>query len=173
MSRFLGRTTTLTRRGARIRVAVVPADFRLPRGWPTPTDKWVRDNAFWQPPADWSPTQAGAAAPDGWEFWRPNKLWWQTTGAYYRSIAIWGRLSNWLGYLFLVMLIASAFLGSSPMLRLVGFSAGLASIALLIVHEVLKARLTERLFAQFAVVAQRGLQERLTREYQRYLTAMA
>jgi hypothetical protein len=111
----------------------VPADFRVPRGWPTPTDKWVRDNAFWQPAAGWSPPEAAAAAPDGWEFWTPNKLWWQTTGAYYRSIAIWGRLSNWLGYLFVVALIGSAFLGPSPMLRLVGFSAALASIALLIV----------------------------------------
>lgn len=154
-------------------MAGVPADFRVPRGWPTPTDKWIRENAFWQPPPGWSPTPTATAAPDGWEFWTPNKLWWQTTGASYQSITLWGRLSNWLGYLFLVTLIGSAFIGPSPMLRLVGYSAALASIALLIVHESLKARLSKRLLAQFAVVAQRGRQERLTREYQRYLTAMA
>jgi hypothetical protein len=173
MSRFLGRTTTLTGRGSRIRAAGVPADFRVPRGWPTPTDKWVRDNAFWQPPAGWSPTRATAAAPEGWEFWTPNKLWWRTTGAYYRPIAIWGRLSNWLGLLWLATLVGSALFGFSPMLRLVGFSAALASITLLIVHESLKARLSKRLLAEFAVVAQRGRHDRLTRDYQRYLTAMA
>jgi hypothetical protein len=173
MCRFLGRTTTLTGRGPRIRVAGVPADFRVPRGWPTPTDKWVRANAFWQPPAGWSPPQTSIPAPDGWEFWSPNKLWWQTTGAHYRSLAIWGRLSNWLAALFIVMYVASMFIGPSPTLRMVAYSAALASFALLIVHEALKARLSKRLLAQFAVVAQRGRQERLTREYQRYLTAMA
>ncbi len=163
----------MTGRGPRIRVAGVPADFRVPRGWPTPTDRWVRDNAFWLPPADWSPTPSTPAAPEGWEFWAPNKLWWQTTGAHYRSIAIWGRLSNWLALVFLATLIAAAFIGPSPLLALVRFSAALASITLLIIHESLKARLTKKLLARFAVVAQRGRQERLTREYQRYLTALA
>ncbi|WP_349426566.1 hypothetical protein [Microbacterium sp. LWS13-1.2] len=103
----------------------------------------------------------------------PNKLWWQTTGAYYQSIAIWGRLSNWLALVFLATLIGAAFIAPSPLLALVRFSAALASITLLIVHESLKARLTRKLLAQFAVVAQRGRQERLTREYQRYLTVLA
>lgn len=154
-------------------MAGVPADFRVPRGWATPTDTWVRDNAFWMPPADWSPTPSTPAAPEGWEFWTPNKLWWQTTGAYYQSIAIWGRLSNWLAIAFLAMLIGAVFIGPSPLLTSLRLSAALASIALLIVHETLKARLTRKLLAEFGVLAQRGRQERLIREYQRYLTAMA
>lgn len=163
----------MTGRGTRIRVAGVPADFRVPTGWSTPTDRWVRDNAFWQPPTGWSPAPGTPAAPVGWEFWSPNKLWWQTTGAYYRSIAIWRRLSNWLAIVFLAALISAAFVGPSPILAAVRLSAALASIALLIVHESLKARLTKKLLAEFAVVAQRGRHDRLTREYQRYLTAMA
>lgn len=154
-------------------MAGVPADFRVPRGWATPTDRWVRDNAFWIPPAGWSPTPSTPAAPDRWEFWAPNKLWWQTTGAYYQSIAIWGRLSNWLALVFLATLIGAVFIGTSPLLTMVRLSAALASITLLIIHESLKARLTRKLLAQFAVHAQHGRQERLTREYQRYLTAIA
>ncbi|WP_426320726.1 hypothetical protein [Microbacterium sp. E-13] len=151
----------------------MPADFRVPTGWATPTNKWVRDNALWVPPEDWSPTPGTPAAPAGWQFWAPNKLWWQTTGAYYRSIAIWARLSNWLGLVFLATLISTAFIGPSPLLALVRVAAALASITLLIVHESLKARLTKKLLAQFAVLAHNGRQERLTREYQRYLTAVA
>ncbi|MEI3846949.1 MULTISPECIES: hypothetical protein [unclassified Microbacterium] len=102
----------------------------------------------------------------------PNKLWSQTTGAYYSSIAIWARLSNWCAALWLVAFAASVFLGFSPMLRLIGWSAAVASLALIIVHEWLKARMSKKLLAQFAIVAQRGRERRLTREYQRYLTAM-
>jgi hypothetical protein len=102
----------------------------------------------------------------------PNKLWTQTTGAYYRSIAIWARLSNWCAALWLVAFAANAFLGFSPMLRIIGWSAVAASLAFFIVHESLKARMSKKLLAQFAIVAQHGRQQRLTREYQRYLTAM-
>lgn len=62
---------------------------------------------------------------------------------------------------------------ASPLLALVRLTAALASITLLIVHESVKARITKKLLAQFAVVAQRGRQQRLTHEYQRYLTALA
>lgn len=113
-----------------------------------------------------------AAAPSQWRYWVPNKLWAQTTGAYYASIAVWTRLSNWCAAVWLVALVGAAFFGVSPMLRIVAWSAAAASLALLIVHESLKARMSKRLLAQFAVVAQRGRQQRLTREYQRYLRAM-
>ena len=159
-------------RSKRIRVPGVPADFRVPPGWPSPTDKWIRDNAMWQPPAGWTPAPNVVAAPSGWHYWVPNKLWSQTTGAYYSSIAIWARLSNWCAALWLVAFAASVFLGFSPMLRLIGWSAAVASLALIIVHEWLKARMSKKLLAQFAIVAQRGRERRLTREYQRYLTAM-
>ncbi|MGN6221891.1 MAG: hypothetical protein ACTHNQ_20520 [Microbacterium sp.] len=172
MSRFLGRTTTLIGRSKRIRVPGVPADFRVPPGWPSPTDKWIRDNALWQPPEGWTPVPSVAAAPSEWRYWVPNKLWVQTTGAYYASIAIWARLSNWCAALWLVAFVGAAFLGFSPMLRIVAWSAAAASLGFLIVHESLKARMSKTLLAEFAVVAQHGRQQRLTREYQRYLTAM-
>ncbi|WP_137843739.1 hypothetical protein [Microbacterium sp. 2FI] len=150
----------------------VPADFRVPPDWPSPTDKWIRDNALWHPPEGWTPVPAATAAPPAWRYWVPNKLWAQTTGAHYRSIAIWARLSNLCAALWLVALAASAFLGSSPMLRIVGWSAAVASLALLIVHESFKAHMSKKLLAQFETLAQHGRQQRLTREYQRYLTAM-
>ena len=159
-------------RSKRIRVPGVPADFCVPPGWPSPTDKWIRDNALWQPPAGWTPVPNAAAAPPEWRYWVPNRLWSQTTGAYYRSIAIWARLSNWSAALWLVAFAASAFFGFSPMLRIIGLSAVAASVALFIVHESLKVRISKKLLAQFAIVAQHGRQQRLTREYQRYLTAM-
>jgi len=160
-------------RSKRIRVAGVPADFRVPPGWPTPTDKWIRDNALWHPPADWTPAPNAAAAPPDWRYWQPNKLWWQKAGAYYRPISIWARLSNWCAVLWLVTFAASMFLDDSSALRIVGVAAAAASLALVIIHESLKARMSKRLLAEFAIMAQRGRQERLTREYQRYLTAMS
>jgi hypothetical protein len=49
----------------------------------------------------------------------------------------------------------------------------IVALALALIHEVLKNRMSRALIAEFALVAQRGRQERLTRDYQRYLTAMA
>lgn len=159
-------------RSKRIRVPGIPADFRVPPGWPSPTDKWIRDNALWQPPQGWIPVANAIAAPPEWRYWVPNKLWAQTTGAHYRAIGIWARFSNACAALWLVAFAASAFFGSSPILRIIGWSAAIAWLALLIVHESLKARMSKKLLAQFAIVAQHGRQQRLTREYQRYLTAM-
>jgi heme exporter protein D len=71
-----------------------------------------------------------------------------------------------------VAFAASASFGFSPMLRIIGWSAVAASVALFIVHESLKVRISKKLLAQFAILAQHGRQQRLTREYQRYLAAM-
>lgn len=60
---------------ARARVPGVPADFRVPRGWPTPNDQWVRENALWIPPPGWTPLPGLRPAPAGWRYWRPNRLW--------------------------------------------------------------------------------------------------
>ncbi|MDL9978594.1 hypothetical protein [Microbacterium candidum] len=94
-------------------------------------------------------------------------------GSYFGSIAIWSRLSNWCGLLWLVALVAGPVLGYPPALRIAGFSAAVAAIAFLIVHETLKSRRSKQLLDHFATVAERGRQERLRREYQRYLTAVA
>ena len=160
-------------RSKRIRVPGVPADFWVPPGWPTPTDKWIRDNAFWQPPSGWTPLPGTVMAPPEWRYWTPNKLWSQTTGAYYSAIGIWTSLANWAAAVWIVAFVASPFLGYPPTLRIVAWCAAIASLSFIVVHESLKARISKRLLAQFALMAQRGRQERLTREYQRYLTAMA
>ena len=163
----------MTRRARRIRVPGVPADFRVPRGWPTPTDKWVRDNAFWHPPADWTPLPSLPAAPDSWVYWVPNKLWNKSMGGHFRSIAVWASASNWLGLVWLITLVAGPLIGYSPLLRVFGLTAGLASLALAVLHEGMKSRRTKRLITEFAIVAHRGRHERLIREYQRYLTAVS
>lgn len=154
-------------------MAGVPADFRVPRTWPTPTDKWVRENALWIPSPDWTPAPGADAAPIDWRFWVPNKLWSQTIGNNFRSIAVWGRIANWLALVWVVALIAGPFLGYPPVIRMIGISAALVSFACLVVHETLKARKTKRLLLEFAIIAHHGRHDRLTREYQRYLTAVA
>ena len=49
----------------RIRVSGVRGDFLTPRGWPTPTDQWIRANTFWQPPEGWVPLPGLKPAPKG------------------------------------------------------------------------------------------------------------
>ncbi|KRA24081.1 hypothetical protein ASD65_06310 [Microbacterium sp. Root61] len=75
--------------------------------------------------------------------------------------------------MWLVALVSAAFLGYPPLLRIIALTAVAASIIFFIVHETLRARLSRRLLAHFAIVAAHGRLEKLTREYQRYLTAMA
>lgn len=156
----------------RVHVEGVPADMLIPRGWPIPTDKWVRDNALWHPPPGWSPGPNVEPAPANWNFWTPNKLWWQITPAHFQSIRILQRVSNWLVPIWLLSMVGAGLL-DSPALRAVAITAMIVALALAIIHEVLKGRMSKALIAKFAIVAQRGRQERLTREYQRYLTAMA
>ena len=163
----------MTRRARRIRVPGVPADFRVPQGWPTPTDKWVRDNAFWQPPTGWTPLPSLPAAPENWVYWAPNRLWNQSMSGHFRSIAVWARASNWLGLVWLITLVAGPLIGYSPLLRVFGLTAGLTALALAVLHEGMKSRRTKRLMTEFAILAQRGRHERLIREYQRYLTAVS
>jgi hypothetical protein len=145
----------------------------VPPGWPTPTDKWIRDNAFWQPPTGWTPIEKVRAAPEGWQFWTTNKLWQRSIGDRLRSVVILRRIANWLALIWLATLVAAFLLDYPPLLRLVGFAAALSAFGLVVVSEVLRARKSKRLIAEFAVVAERGRRDRLTREYQRYLTAMA
>lgn len=164
---------TLVRRARRIRVNGVPADFRVPRGWPTPTDKWVRENAFWRPPPGWTPRPSLRAAPDSWVYWVPNNLWSQVTGNYFRSIAVWARISTVLALVYLVTMIAGPLIGYSPLLRGVGFAAAAISVMLLVVHAAMKARMSKRLLTRFAIDAQLIRHDRLVREYQRYLVAVA
>lgn len=160
-------------RAKRIRVSGVPADFRVPPGWPTPTDKWIRDNAFWQPPKGWTPIEKARAAPEGWRFWAPNELWQRSIGGRLRSVALLRTIANWLALVWLATLVVAFMLDYPPVLAVVGLTAAFSAFGLVIASEVLRTRKSKRLIAEFAVVAERGRRDRLTREYQRYLTAMA
>lgn len=154
----------------RIRVAGVPADFRVPRGWPTPTDRWIRTNAFWVPPADWTPVPGMRPAPANWTFWVPNRLWEQTREAVYHPLRVWNRLITAAVALHL-LLGAWRILGDLPSL-IASFAPPLLFTAIIIGfvgYLTHRRRLTQRALARHAILAAEGRTQRLTREYQRYL----
>ena len=153
----------------KVRVPGVPADFRVPPGWPTPTDRWVRANTFWQPPAGWAPLPDTPAAPDGWRYWDPNPEWDRRYAANYRDIAVWARVPNVLAVVWLLIVVAGFFAPEVVALAILGWLALLAAFGCLIVHEVLRRRITRRALAYLAGVAADARGKNLIREYQRYL----
>ncbi len=153
----------------RARVPGLPADFRVPRGWPTPTDRWLRENALWVPPAGWAPLPDTPPAPVGWRFWSPNKLWRVIAGQYYTGIAWMRRTANWLGVLWIVAAVAAAVVHGSLLFSGIAAIALLAGVVLEIRFRVRVHRITVALLAGFAVVADRERTARLTTAYQSYL----
>lgn len=154
----------------RIRVAGVPADFRVPRGWPTPTDRWIRTNAFWVPPVDWAPMPGIPPAPAHWTFWVPNRLWDKTRGAVYGPLRRWSRLM--FVALALQVLLRVWVVTSHPPLSVTSPVSSALAVAMmtgLIGYLIHHRRLTQRALAQHAILAAEGRTQRLTREYQRYL----
>lgn len=147
----------------------VPADFRVPPGWPTPTDRWVRANTFWQPPAGWVPLPDTRPAPGGWRYWDPNPEWDRRYAANYRDIAVWGWVPNVLAVVWLLIVVASFFAPEVAALAILGWLALLAAFGCLIVHEVLRRRITQRALTYLAGVAADARGKNLIREYQRYL----
>jgi hypothetical protein len=119
------------------------------------------------------PVETAAAAPPNWRFWQPNPLWWKSPLSSFPSIALLPRLANLLAWVWIGLAVASVVLDLDPAVRPIAFVAGFASLALTVISEILKARKSRERIQEFAVVAQRARTERLTREYQRYLTAMA
>lgn len=159
-------------RAKRIRVPGVPADFRVPPGWPVPTDRWIRENALWHPPNGWAPLPNIAPAPAQWRFWVPNELGRRVMGRRFRSIAWMAGLASAGGYLFLALVILGAVLDVTE-LRLVAWGIGLGAVTLLVAHESVTSRRSARLLAEMTALAERGREERLKREYQHYLRATA
>jgi len=154
-------------------VSGVPADFRVPPGWPVPTDRWVRANTFWQPPAGWMPISGIPPAPEGWRFWAPNPEWDRRYAANYRSIAMWGRIPNVLAVVWLLTIVASFFVPENPAPAIAAWLALLAAFGCLVVHEVLRRRMTRRALTHLAGVAADARGKYLIREYQRYLVEVA
>jgi len=145
----------------------------VPRGWPIPTDRWVRVNTFWQPPAGWVPLPDTPPAPEGWRFWEPNPEWDRRYAANYRDIAVWGRVPNVLAVVWLLIVVAGFFAPEVVGLAIAGWLVLVAAFGCLIVHEVLRRRLTNRGLAQLAGVAAEARGKYLIREYQRYLMGTA
>ena len=156
----------------RIRVAGVRGDFLTPRGWPTPTDQWIRANTFWQPPAGWTPLHGLKPAPKGWRFWATNKTWDVAAAKYYAPLHAWMRASNIAGVACILALVAAALL-ALPLLRLAAMLFLLIGVICLIVFRVRRRRMTAELFAHVTRGAERARDERLARDYQRYLVDAA
>ncbi len=151
-----------------IRVAGVPADFRVPRGWPVPTDRWIRTNAFWVPPDDWTPTTYLRPAPRGWRFWQPNPLWTQSQAQLYRRARIW----IYAGFTLMLVGVVLRVVGSvvrDDAFALVSLTLFAAALACYITYAVVWARITRRTLHRFAEIAEDSRRQYLTREYQRYL----
>ena len=157
----------------RIRVPGLAADFHVPRGWPTPTDRWIRENLFWRPPRGWTPRRGLRGAPAGWNYWLPNPHWKATSAVHYRRIAPWMRAAAWLGLAGLVVTAISSFLGFPMPLVALGPIIVFAALTCVVVHTVLSTRLNRRILGELEAVAERRRTERLTREYQQYLRATA
>lgn len=152
----------------RIRVAGVRGDFLTPRGWPTPTDEWIRANAFWQPPEGWVPRPGLKPAPQGWRFWTTNKTWETAAVKYYAPLQGWMRASNIAAVAAIAGWVGSIAL-QLGLLRLAAFAFFLIGFICLMVFRAKKRRMTATLFSHVTVGAEHGRAERLTREYQRYL----
>ena len=163
----------MTGRSRRIRVPGVPGDFRVPPGWPTPTDRWVRENVFWDPPADWRPLAGLRPAPPGWLFWEPNAMFMRLEAEHFRPIAVWSRLSAGLLVLWIVALIADQLLGYPLALRAVALTAVLGALVCRGIHAILQSLIRQGLTAEFAFVADRARTERMSIEYVRYRLAVA
>ena len=156
----------------KVRIPGLAADFRVPRGWPVPTDSWLRSNAFWDPPEGWVPLPGLPRAPAGWRFWQPNDQWQRGNPALYRPTLIWLRASSVLGWLFLATLASSALLrlgGTDVVLWPVGVALLAAGSMCFVAGEVIRGRITRSAMVQIAVLAAAERERRLVREYQRYL----
>jgi hypothetical protein len=156
----------------RIRVAGVTADFRVPRGWPTPTDRWVRENAFWQPPTGWAPIDGLRPAPPGWQFWQPNPAWRGVAGRYLEPARMWMRASTWFAAASVVVGLATLLLPVNGIpVAPSGWLTVLVACAFLcaIVALGVRRRLMSRALTALTDMAEQSRTERLVKAYQRYL----
>lgn len=152
----------------RIRVAGVRGDFRTPRGWPTPTDDWIRGNAFWQPPQGWTPTPGLKPAPADWQFWTTNPTWDVAASKYYAPLQGWMNSFHIAAATSAIILISNFFL-RLPYLPMIAAAVFAVAFACLVVFSARKRKMTAELLGHATRGAERARGERLAREYQRYL----
>ena len=164
--------TALRMFARRVRVPGVPVDFRVPVGWPTPTDRWVQDNAFWRPSPGWTPRPGLQPAPKGWRYWSPNPGWRNATTPVYRSIRPWARASAIVGALSLIVVVLSLFAEISGVAQALGWTFGVVAATSVAIYGMLRRRLTRVLMVEAAAVAEQARWQRMVREYQRYRWAV-
>ena len=152
----------------RIRVHGVHADFITPRGWPTPTDAWIRANGFWQPPADWAPLPGLRSAPEGWRFWALNTEGERASASLLRPVTVWSRLGTWAVLGFLSFGLLSALL-HEPMLRWGSVASAIAVTTSLVITLSTYVKRRRFLRAKLAEAGAEQRAERLTKAYQSYL----
>jgi hypothetical protein len=152
----------------RIRVPGVRGDFRTPPGWPTPTDQWIRANAFWQPPTDWTPLPGLKPAPKNWRFWTTNKTWDVAATKYYAPLNGWMRAFNIAAFASAATFITGIAI-RLPDLRLAAMLFFVIAFTCLVVFQVRRRRMTKELLTPVMRGAERARAERLAREYQQYL----
>ncbi|NLP82808.1 hypothetical protein HF576_03015 [Microbacterium sp. CFH 90308] len=152
-----------------IRVPNVAADFRVPPGWPAPTNAWIRANAFWNPPEGWVPLDHLRPAPTGWKYWRPNPTWNRMSARLFGRVNALRRVGDWLVIVWIVLLIVRLSLPPLAALNVLSITCALAALACLIIAEGLRARQTRSAMKRIASVALEEREKRLVRNYQKYL----
>ncbi|WP_374975053.1 hypothetical protein ACEYYH_14490 [Microbacterium trichothecenolyticum] len=147
-------------------------DFRVPVGWPTPADWWVRENLFWQPPPGWTP-RAGLAPPSkGWRYWTPNPGWRKATAPAYRFIRHWARAAVLLGVPCLILAVVSLVVDIPLVAQVVGWAFGTLATGCVVVYGILRRRITRGVLDEAASLAAQERRERMVHEYQRYRRAV-
>ncbi len=154
-----------------IRVPGVGGDFLVPRGWPQPTDRWIRENLYWQPPAGWVPQPGLRPAPAHWRYWRPNPLWYQMSAPLFRGIAPWRTAGLTFLWVWLAMAVAVLVLPLTAVQTLLGTIATFGALVTFIVHRTLRHRRMRTALVRIRIEAETQRTGRLIREYQAYLSA--
>jgi hypothetical protein len=152
-----------------IRVQAVGGDFRVPRGWPQPTDQWIRENLFWQPPDGWVPREGLRPAPAGWEFWRPNPLWERLSAGMFRKARRWLHAANTFLLLSIVLAAGRFLLPTDMVLGPLSGVAFVLSVACSVGWLIAKHRITRQILIRIRRAAEDERKKRLVREYQSYL----
>ncbi|MDL5351450.1 hypothetical protein [Microbacterium sp. zg-YB36] len=146
----------------------------MPPKWPIPTDKWIRANAFWEPPVDWIPIGGLPSAPADWQFWKPNPQFQPRRIATDATLAMWRRISNVLATVMVVTFAVNVLLPLAgaervPTLAFIVSAAACGNVVCLLVRESRKAQLIRHSAAHAAIGAAEERQRRLVRDYQAYL----
>lgn len=141
----------------------------MPPGWPTPTDRWILANALWQPAEGWVPLPDLRPAPEGWRFWVPNPEWRRRFGSIYRGIAPWARAARLLVMVWIVIVVVGVFLPDDVGPAIAAGVVALAALGCVIVHTILRRRVTRRGMDELRGIAAAAREHHLIRLYQRYL----